>query len=273
MDIPPDLADWFRVRAEYEVTSTPGVSYSYIALNMEDALLKNPLVRRALAHAVDRSALTEHLLLGFAQPASSLLPPWHWAFEPEAAEYAYDPALSKKLLDEAGYPDPDGEGGKPRLRLVYKTSTNQLARQQAAVIQEAWARVGVKVEIRSNEWGTFFEDLKSGTFQVAAARWVGIVDPDIYRLRFASRYIPPEGLNRGRYRNKEVDSLLEEGLLSYEEETRREVYSRVQHLIQSDVPYISLYYPETIAVVRNEVDGFVLFPAGDFRPLRNVSFR
>ena len=55
-------------------------------------------------------------------------PPTSWAFEPNVFTFTYDPAQSKKLLDEAGYPDPDGDGPLPRLSLSLKTSTAEFNR-------------------------------------------------------------------------------------------------------------------------------------------------
>ena len=87
---------------------------AYIAFNFDDPILAHREVRQALAYATDRATLIRYLLRGQARPASSLLPPNHWAYEPNVRRYDYDPAQAEKLLDAAGYPrGADGSAYSP----------------------------------------------------------------------------------------------------------------------------------------------------------------
>ena len=65
------------------------------------------------------------------------------------------------------------------------------------------------MEIRSYDWGTFYADIKAGRFQVFSLSWVGLKMPDIFRYVFHSSSVPPNGANRGRFDNVEVDALIE----------------------------------------------------------------
>ena len=102
----------------------------YMGMNNEDARLRDGRVRRALAMGIDRERIIRTKLHGAARLSSSLLAPFHWAYKPPPPEYernlTYDPATAKRLLDEAGFPDPDGDGPKRRFTLLYKTSTDAL---------------------------------------------------------------------------------------------------------------------------------------------------
>ena len=132
-----------------------------------------------------------------------------WAFEKNVFDFAHNPGEARRLLDEAGYPDPDGDGPLPRFRLSLKTSTSEVYRVQAAAIQADLARVGIAVDVKSTELQTLFADVLRGSFQMYTLQWVGVTDPDMLRRVYHSRQTPPAGLNRVHYSNAEVDRLIE----------------------------------------------------------------
>jgi peptide/nickel transport system substrate-binding protein len=214
-------------------------------MNLESSNLILP-VRKAIAHAVDREAIIAHLWRNTVRPASSILPPEHWAFAPDLEPYSYDPEAAARLLDEAGFRvGPDGV----RLRLEFKTSTDQIARELAAVLQQQLREVGIALEIRSYEFATFYSDIQQGNFELYALRWVaGNDDPDIFEFCFHSESIPPSGANRGRYRNPEVDHLIEEARTSTDPAVRLRNYRRIQEIVHQDLPYVHLWYVNDVAV-------------------------
>ncbi len=272
-DLTPDQVEALRRERSLRVLSSPSNSYHYLGFNLEDPILRDARVRQAVACAIDRDRMVRILLNGLARPSTGLLPPDHWAYEGNVATYSHDPARAAALLDAAGHRDPDGPGPHPRFRLTYKTTTAQLAREQASVFQEQLRAIGIDLEIRSYEWGTFYDDIKAGRFQVFSLQWTQILDPDVYRMRFGSAFFPPAGFNRVRYRNAEVDRLLEEGAKGATREERRRAYSRIQQILAEEVPYVSLYHKANVAVMGERVQGFVLTPAGDFSVLSRVALR
>jgi peptide/nickel transport system substrate-binding protein len=272
-DLTPDQVESLKREPRLRIVSSPSNSYTYLGFNLEDPILKDVRVRRAIAHAIDRKRTIDILLHGLARESTGLLPPDHWAYEGKVAAYPHDPARAKALLDTAGHRDPDGPGPRPRFGLTYKTTTAQLAREQASVFQEQLREVGIDLEIRSFEWGTFYDDIKAGRFQIFSLQWTQIVDPDVYRLRFGSSFLPPAGFNRVRYRNPEVDRLLEEGAREASLEARRTAYSRIQQILAEELPYVSLYHKSNVAVMTERVQGFTLTPAGDFSVLSRVTLR
>ncbi len=268
--IPTDLLPRLKANPKLKVITSPSTTYAYIGFNMEDPMLSKKRVRKALALAIDRPAIIKHLLGGLATPANSLLPETHWAYEAQLTSYSYDLAQARKLLDEAGFADPDGDGPQPRFRLSYKTSQNEQSRRIAEVLQHQWQKLGIEVDVRSYEWGTFFADISAGNFQLYSLQWVGITEPDIYYYIFHSSSIPPQGANRGKYINPELDKLLEEGRNTLDTDKRKAVYSRVQKLLADDLPYISLWHMMNVVAMQKEVQGFVPYPAGDFTSLKDV---
>ncbi len=175
------------------------------------------------------------------------------------------------MLDEAGYPDPDGDGPLPRFRLSLKTSTSEVYRVQAAAIQHDLARVGIAVDVKSSELQTLFADVLRGNFQLYTLQWVGVTDPDMLRRVYHSKQTPPAGLNRVYYSNAEVDGLIEAAASAVDDEARGHFYSRAQQLIAADVPYISLWYKTNVAVFQPDIQGVRLSPIADFLFLKDLS--
>ena len=179
-------------------TKSPGITYAYLGFNLKDPLLKNKKVRQAIAYAIHREEIIEHLLEKMATPANSILSSQNWYTEPTVRSYDYDPQKAKKLLKESGVYLP--------VTLVFKTSTDIQAVNIARLISDHLKKVGIMVELRTNEWGTFFNDIQTGNFQLFSSRWVGVTDPDILYDIFHSSNVPP-GKNRVFYINSKVDKL------------------------------------------------------------------
>ena len=271
--VAPDMLARLKQEPRLRVLTRPGTTYAYLGFNLRDKILGRRLVRQAIALSIDRSAIIEHILGGLAAPARSLLPPGNWAYCSELPDYEYDPPRARRLLDEAGFPDPDGQGPAPRFSLRYKTSQNELSRRIAEVLQEQLKAVGIGLQIKSYEWGSFFADISKGNFQLYSLKWVGVSDPDIYYYIFHSKNVPPRGANRGHYLNPELDRLLEQGREVLEENARAGIYRKVQQILARDLPYVSLWHTMNVVVINRRVRGFVLYPAGDFTSLKQVYLR
>lgn len=269
-DIPPDLFPFVEKRSNLKIIKKEGTTYSYLGFNLEDPILKDRRVREAIAHAIDRERIIKHLLRGLASPASGVLSPYNWAYEADVKVFDYNKGKALQLLDEAGFRDPDGNGPEMRFELTFKTSTDQLRRRIAETIQQQLREVGIGVCIRSHEWGTFYSDIKSGNFQLYTLSWVGITDPDVLYYMFHSSSVPPRGANRGRYVNKRMDRLIEEGRVTTDTSRRKKIYSEIQKILAKDIPYVSLWYTTNVAVMNKLVRGFVVYPAGDFFSLKDV---
>ena len=266
----PDFLPRLRAHPRLTILRRPGTNFTYIGFNLADPILSKPKVRRAVALAIDRGPIIRHILKGLAREADSLLPREHWAHAPGLPSLFHDPARARQLLDEAGFPDPDGPGPLPRFTLVFKTSQSEIRRRTASVVADQLARVGIEVKVRSHEWGTFFGDIRSGNFQLYSLTWVGISDPDIYRFVFHSRQAPPAGLNRGRYANPRVDRLVEEAQRLSARAQRAPLYHEVQRILAEDLPYVNLWHTENVAALDKRIEGFTVYPNEDLISLANA---
>jgi len=260
--LPLDSVGKFESDPRMRVVSEPGSRWEYLAFNLDHPKLKNPLVRRAIAHAIDREKIVRDLLRGRARLADTMFPTGHWARSEDVARHPYDKTEAKRLLDEAGFRDPDGDGPKTRFDLVYKTSLDMEANQRAEMIQQMLREVGIGIEIRSTEFAVFYDDIQKGNFELFALRRGGISDPDFYYTIFHSKSAPPNGQNRGHYSNPEVDRLIEAGRATMDRAKRKAAYDGVQRIVSEELPYVSLYHLDNVAVVDRNLEGLKLHPSG-----------
>lgn len=241
-DLPPELVAYLKRQPGVRVLESPGTNYSYLGFNLQDPVLNNPLVRRAVALSINRDAIISHALVGRTRPATAILPPEHWAGNAALQPYPYDPAQARALLQQAGIKLP--------LKLVYKTSTDAQRVRLATVMQAQMREAGIQLEIRSLDWGTFFEDIKQGRFQLYGLTWVGIKTPEIYAKAFHSDFQPPKGANRGRLQDAELDALI-----SHSD------WLAVTQRIHELLPYVPLWYEGQFAALGTGITGYK--PAAD----------
>jgi peptide/nickel transport system substrate-binding protein len=133
--------------------------------------------------------------------------------------------------------------------------------------------VGIEVDLRSYDWGTFFGDIKAGRFQLYSLTWVGLRTPNSFRYLFASDSIPPRGANRGRYANAEVDRLLTQAEQQPALAAMAQHYQQVQQILHRDLPYIPLWYEDHLLAMREEIEGYTLQADGNYDGLNQVAWR
>ncbi len=270
--IPPDALPSLAGIDRLQVVRQPGLNATYLGFNLQDPVLAHRRVRRAIAYAIDREAIIRHLLGGTATPTETILSPLLAAHASGLAPHRHDQALARRLLDEGGFPDPDDEGPRVRFEIEYKTSTNPLRRRMAEAFAAQLGQVGIGVNVRSYEFATFFEDIRKGNFQLFSLTWVGIVEPDVLYQIFHSASVPPAGANRGRFAAPQVDGWLEQARSETDEDRRNRLYADIQQTLATELPYITLWHQDDIAVYDSRLVNFVLYPGGDYRGLVEAGF-
>jgi peptide/nickel transport system substrate-binding protein len=259
-----DLIEEVRGRPRVQIETGPSVILTYLMMNNADPLLRDVRVRRAIALAVDRPSIIAAKYGGHAQLATGLMPAFHWAYSGDVPRYDHDPRRARALLDEAGYPDPDGPGPRPRMSLIYKTSSDSFRVAIARVIAAQLSEVGIDVDVRSFEFATFFADVKKGSYQLASMQTAELNEPDYYYFYFNSVRIPdeknPDGGNRWRYRNADVDRLTVAGRRELDPVRRKAIYGEIQRLVATDVPVIALWHEDNIALSNADLQGYHMTP-------------
>ncbi len=269
----PDMVYALRDAPGLGTASGRGANVFYLNFNVADPALRDKRVRQAMALAIDRATIVATLDRGHARLADSMLPPGHWARaeDGELAQYPYDPARARRCWMRRGI-----RAGKDgvRLRLTLKISTDESTRLLAAVLQQQMRAVGIALNLRSAEFGTFYSDVTRGAFQMYVLKWVGSnEDPDIFRYMYSSESFPPKGANRGHYVNARVDALLakaatESGPAEEVQARRRAEYVEVQKILAEEMPSVPLWYPDNEVVHTERLKDVVSDGDGSFDFLR-----
>ncbi|MDO9050323.1 MAG: ABC transporter substrate-binding protein [Methylotenera sp.] len=251
-DLPPELIKHLQTKPEITVSTSQGANFSYLGLNLQDSLLKNLKVRQAVAYAMDRQAIIAKVMVKNTRLAGAILPPEHYAGNANLTPYEYNPVKARQLLIEAGVKLP--------LKLVYKTSTDAQRVRFATILQAQMQPAGINLEIHSLDWGTFFEDVKQGEFQLFGLTWVGIKTPEIYTKAFSSQSFPPNGFNRGRFADAKLDSLL-----------GKEDWAFTTSRIHEQLPYIPLWYEGQFAALNKNIKNYAPKPDGNWDDLATIT--
>ncbi len=264
--IQAELIPYLAAQPRLRIVRSAGSTYHYLIFNFRDARLRDLRVRRAISYAIDRSAIVTALVRGNARLATGLLTPENWAYDGSVMQYPYEPVKARELLEEAGY----SPSAHP-LRLIYNTTPE--GRRLAEALQSMLSRVGIAIDIHTNEWATFYSDLRNGNFDIASSQWVGVVDPHQYYEIFDSHMTPIHGgSNRGSYSNARMDQLVEAGDSTLDPVARRAIYAEVQELAAQDLPYVSLWWDENVAAMDHRLTGFEPYPNGSLISLATASF-
>jgi peptide/nickel transport system substrate-binding protein len=261
-----ELIPYLAAQPHLRIVRSPGSTYHYLVFNFRDERLRDLSVRRAIAYAIDREAIVASMIRGKARVASGVLAPENWAYAGDVTHYPYDAAKARGLIEAAGY----SARARP-LRLTYMTTPE--GRRLAEVLQAMLLRVGIVLDIHTNEWATFYSDLRNGNFDMASSQWVGIGDPHQYYEIFDSHMTPGAGgSNRGDYSNSRMDQLVEAGDATIDPVARRAIYRDVQRLAADDLPYVSLWWDDNVAAYDRRLTGFAPYPNGSLISLATAEF-
>lgn len=241
-------------------------------LNLREGLghpsLTDPLVREALVLAFDRFSITEDLLNDLTYPADSY---WEGSpyDNPETEAPPYDPERAAELLDEAGWVDSDGDGIRDQeidgelvpLNLRYITNTRQIRVDVQAVVQQAFAELGIGIELINYPSDVFFNGYAQGgpaaigDFDIAQWSQTGSF-PDPNTTVFLCDQIPtdesPDGNNYRGYCNPEVDALFEEANRTTDTQARIDLFHQIDRILTDEFIFIGVWYDPDLWVVSGD---------------------
>jgi peptide/nickel transport system substrate-binding protein len=255
-------------RRAYAKFRYPGTAYNFLAFNLKDPRFADRRIRQAFAHAIDKRELVDGVAMGLAREASGPIRPGNWAYTDKVTRYEFDPDNAKRLLEDAGWKDRDGDGviedkdGRPFAFTIRTNQGNDERKRIAEIIQQRLKDIGVKVEIQAIDWASFIKEfVKPRKFEAIVLGLGFGADPDQYVLWHSSQR-GPDQMNRTGYANPEVDALLEKGRASCHREERIKSYHRIQEILAEDIPMIFLYVRDALPVVASRVHGPDPGPAG-----------
>lgn len=248
---------------KYKITT---FSYVYMGFNLKNPLFGDVKVRQALSYAVNRDELIAGVRRGLARKITGPFIPGTWAYNEKAREYNYDLEKAASLLAAAGWvKDKDGMLEKNGRKFEFTLITNQGNKEReqiASIIQQQFAKLGIKVSVRILAWNIMLSEfIDKRKFDAVVMGWNTGLDPDCYDIWHSSKTAENE-FNFVSYANKEVDRLSIQGRTTFDMEKRKAAYRRIHEIIADEAPYIFLYSPYGLPAVHKRFHGIKEAPAG-----------
>lgn len=241
-------------------------TYFYV-FNLENEVLKDVKVRKALSLAIDRNYLVESVAKAGQLPADTYVPvglsdvdtttEFHdvankW-YSVDPANYEANVKEAKKLLAEAGYPDGQGLG---TIELMVNPGHESMAE---AIIYMWQQELGVNATISQQDWAVFIETRNSGDYQVARHGWLGDYNDPI---SFLDMWVTGGGNNDANYSNKEYDKLIAKIKASSDRDERMELMHQAEDILAEDMPVLPLYFYTDLYLKADKLEGFYSSPLG-----------
>lgn len=232
----------------------PGLDTYYIGLNCRRPPFDNPLVRRAMNHAIDRDRILRTILEGRGILASGPIPPMLLAPEEAVVEgYRYDPAESRSLLAEAGYP----KGIEVSLYLNLDQDTLDILE----VVQEYLRQAGIKAHLKQLEWSAFKAAVLKGEADAFwLSWWADYPDPEnfLFPLFHSSNF--GAGGNRARFSDPETDRLIEAAAKAPTDDERNTFYRMAQRRVVDLAPWVFMWHKADVSIHQPWVKGVRSYP-------------
>jgi dipeptide transport system substrate-binding protein len=255
----PPVADLPAIRADKDLTvlEQTGLNIGYIVFNEDKKPFDDKRVRQALTLAIDRKAILDAVFQGTAVAAQNLLPPvFGAAWNDGIPASAYDPVAAKRLLAEAGYPD----GFETDLwALPIQRPYNPDPRRMAELIQADLARIGVKANVTSYEWGEYLKRVRAGDSSIAEIGWTGAADPDdFFRALFGCDGAKPENGNAAKWCDPKFQSLIDRAAETIDPAARGALYREAEAVMRDDAPAFLVAHAIQYLPMRRNVTGYVM---------------
>jgi oligopeptide transport system substrate-binding protein len=246
--LPPGKVDVYRRDSPELLRIDPLLGTYFYRLNTTRPFLSDVRIRRALALAVDRSAIVEKILRGGQLPAQSFTPPGTAGYTP-GAYLPTDFEQARRLLVEAGYP---GGKGLPAFELLFNTSESH--RTVAEAVQEMWRReLGLEVRLANQELKGTLEARRAGTFQILRSVWTAdFIDP----ASFLDIWRSDSGNNYTGWKSPDYDALLFTAARELDPTARLELFRKAEALLLDAAPMIPIYHYTHVFLIQPSVRGW-----------------
>lgn len=259
----PNAADVETMKPDPALTviEQEGLNVAYLAYNTTQAPFDKVEVRKALNKAINKQAIVDAIFQGMATPAKNPIPPTMWSYNDKVEDDTYDLDAAKKMLEEAGVKDLSMKLWAMPVSRPYMLN----ARRAAEIIQDDFAKIGVKAEIVSYEWAEYLDRSKAKDRDGAVMLgWTGDNgDPDNF-LDTLLGCDAVGGNNRAQWCNKEFDELVKKAKVTSDQAERTKLYEEAQVVFKREAPWATLDHSLSVVPMRKEVSGFVQSPLGDF---------
>jgi peptide/nickel transport system substrate-binding protein len=251
----------FRSDPNYYIFDAPrqGVPRVFV-LNTQKPPFDDVKARHAVAWAIDRERILKEVFGGIGKVARGVLTPGmlgYWA-EGESQWPGYDLEKAKQMLADAGWKDTNGDGTVDKAGKEFTISYGQIPGfpfdQFGQIVVNDLAKIGVKVIVENEEQAAYLADLRKGKWEFAGMLFAA-TDPDVLYIIAHSSSIDA-AWNTARYKNAEVDELIQKGRTTLDQKARAEIYTQIQTKMLQDMPYIPFYVIQDPLIIKSHVKGF-----------------
>jgi dipeptide transport system substrate-binding protein len=260
----PNPADLEAIKKDpnVQILDQAGLNIGYLAYQTTKKPFDDVRVRKAVNMAINKKAIVDAVFLGSGIPAKNPIPPSMWSYNDSVKEDEYNPDAAKKLLAEAGYPN----GLETDLwAMPVQRPYNPNARRIAELMQADLAKVGVKAEIKSFEWGEYRKRAQAGEHQMAQLGWTGDNgDPDnfLHTLLGCASAQSASGSNIAKWCYKPFDDLVTKAKITTDQAERTKLYQQAQVIFKEQAPWFTVAHAVQLKPIRKEVVDFKLSPFG-----------
>jgi len=230
----------------------PYLGVYYYLLNTTRPPFNDVRVRRALSLAIDRQMITEKVILGGKQPATTFTPPDTAGYN--GGDYLeYNPEQARSLLAEAGYAN--GQDF-PSIELLFNTHANHA--KVATALQQMWKQqLNVDITLVNQEWMVYLNSRTNIAYDIARAAWLAdYADPDTFLGMFTS----DSGNNHTGWTDAEYDRLIAQARQTVDQSLRYNYYREAESILMDQMPVIPLYHEASINLVHPSVKGLYQNP-------------
>jgi len=273
----PDQAEEIIEAPNTELRRFGFPSFVFVAWNSRRPELADSRVRRALTMGLDRDAIVESILQGYATVANAGIPPFHWAHDLAVeAGLDHDPAAARALLDEAGWTDRDGDGIRENadgLPLSFTVKYNQGSQQRqsiAEIMQAQLGGLGIDARPQVVEYGTLLDQLMfaeprefDGVVMSLVAEF-RLDETDLFHSRSVDGPMGWSGTTNDR-----MDQLLDQLRVTSDREEARALWTEYLAAQTQEQPYTFLYFPDRLDGVHTRLRGAVMDPRGEWQSLKD----
>ncbi|CAB0149883.1 Periplasmic dipeptide transport protein [Pseudidiomarina piscicola] len=236
-----------------KIASTVNPNIAFWAFNTEHPPFDNVLVRRALASAINRSAIIQTIYNDNAKLATGVLPETSWAYSPVDQTYGYDPERAKALLEQAGL----GDGFEFDIwAMPVQRAYNPNAQKMAELIQADLAQIGVRANIVTYEWNAFRRRLVRNEHDSVLIGWIADnADPDNFFRPLLGCSALNVGTNRANWCEPEFDDLLMQAIAEADNDQRTKLYQEVESYVYREAPLVPIANSMRFQAYRSDIHG------------------
>ncbi|MEZ0298379.1 MAG: peptide-binding protein [Candidatus Methylacidiphilales bacterium] len=238
--------------------------YSYFGFNLRRPLFSDVKVRKALDLLVDRKKIIDRVYMGLATAVSGPFYIKTPSYNHDVKPTQYDPEAAAKLLAEAGWKDTDGDGildkdGKPFTFKMLTVADNVRQQRVGEIMQQDFLKAGIKMEFHKLEWAAFLKLVGERQFDAVTMAWALDTKTDPYQIWNSGEADKPNSSNNVGYKNAEVDKMMDEARLEFDDPKREAIYRKIHSIIAADVPCIFLVAPKQLSAVAKRWQNIVTF--------------